>query len=143
MLEHLPDPSTKGSTKGRAAAEGRLRLWMGLASVQASSGKQQASITHQAASIKQQAPRNRALKLWQETKKSLNKLFCPIDKPFGNLLESQLGATNEKLKSPTEICEIRKYCHGCIAKPIRTIIPILVAKLKTCKKLSKRSPRQL
>ena len=38
--------------------------------VQASGSKQQASIRHQAASIKQQALRNWALRLWQEIKKS-------------------------------------------------------------------------
>ena len=51
MLEHLPDPSTKGSTKGGGqrppplaeAAEGRLPLWTDLASVQAASTKHQAT----------------------------------------------------------------------------------------------------
>ena len=64
LLEHLPDPSTKGSTKGGRPKvappllrrpKAFLPLWMGLAGVQASSSKQQASIRHQAASIKHQA----------------------------------------------------------------------------------------
>ena len=53
---------------------GRLPLWMGLAGVQASSNKQQAPGSKpQASSIKQQPLRNRALRLWQEIKKSMKK----------------------------------------------------------------------
>ena len=92
MLEHLPDPSTKDSTKGGAvegrpsfveAAAGRLPLWMSLAGVQASSSKQQAasskqqaSIKHQAASIKQQA--GSIKKLGSETLEMKNSLKDPF-----------------------------------------------------------------
>ena len=45
--------------------QGRLPLWMGLAGIEASSRKQQASIKQQAARIKQQALTNWPLRLWQ------------------------------------------------------------------------------
>ena len=60
MLEHLPDPSTKGGGLwpppqrggGLRPPKAAPPLWMGLASVQASSIKHQASsIKHQASSI--------------------------------------------------------------------------------------------
>ena len=81
MLEHLPDPSTKGGgLRPPPQRGGGLRppplcgilcgwVWQ-VFKHQAASSKQASGIKQQASSTKQQALRNWALRLWQEIKKS-------------------------------------------------------------------------
>ena len=63
-------PTHNGFHKG-GAAKAACPFWMGLAGVQESSSKQQATSKHQASSSKQQALRNWALRLWQRIHKLL------------------------------------------------------------------------